>query len=287
MRALDCAAPPTVEAVELFAAELFLRGCASQCRQAVSAVMSHVGVVGWPRSLKDTVDGIEAQYHLEGGGGRSLNAQRQPLPAVALVQFCSQAPPAVGSAASFAFIRDCAMATLAWRLMLRDGDVLSLDWENVRFGAEHDAGHADWLFVQPLWAKGNRGAPIDWRPVDPSDGLACPVRWMFQWASLTRPASRSGPVFVNVGDGRRGHRGARLASGYLTLLARKIATSAGLSGHFAGHSFRIGGATALAATPGVNLQEVMAVGGWASEVALRYMRNIGLAAKGVTRRLGL
>jgi integrase len=269
---------PSVQQVRGFAAQLYLNGLGSQVRVAVSAVMALRDDTHWPRTVKDIVAGIEAECRFEREDGEA-DAVRLPMPPEAIVRFCISGAPAAGP--TRAFVRDAAMATLAFRLLLRDGDILALDWQHLSWGAEHDPAHPGWLFVHPVWRKGNRGAEaVEWQPVDPSGSAACPVRWMTRWRDMARPSSGVGPVFTS-------DAGTRLASGYLTLLARKIALYCELQGRFTGHSFRIGGSTHLASQPGIGLLEVQAVGGWHSDAALRYLRTTSMAAKGLSKLAGL
>ena len=64
----------------------------------------------------------------------------------------------------------------------------------------------------------------------------------------------------------------RLPANALTTLARELAQLAGLDGRYTGHSFRIGGATAMAAN-GVTLEQIMAIGGWRSGAVHKYIRD--------------
>jgi hypothetical protein len=71
---------------------------------------------------------VEAEWRFEGGGA-SADDVRLPLPPTAVATICA----VERGAPSVPQVQDRALAALAWRLMLRDGDALQ-NWCDVRFG---------------------------------------------------------------------------------------------------------------------------------------------------------
>ncbi len=89
-----------------------------------------------------------------------------------------------------------------------------------------------------------------------------------------------GPLFVDEKSRQR------LRGNVLSVVARNLARHAGLKGTFSGYSFRIGGATLMAAA-GVSEPVIQAVAGWKSDVFLRYLRSVAAASTNVSQKMGL
>ena len=96
-------------------------------------------------------------------------------------------------------------------------------------------------------------------------GAVCAVTAMRAFLQLRSNEPKTAPLFT-FSDGKV------LRRRHLTVFLRAFMVKIGeASGEFAGHSFRIGGATDLALA-GVPDHEIQAAGRWTSEAFKRYMR---------------
>jgi len=80
--------------------------------------------------------------------------------------------------------------------------------------------------------------------------------------------------------------GERLTTERISNIVKEVAVFSGLQGRFSSHSLRIGGATA-AVMAGMTLAEVFAIGGWMSKSLEHYLRAIGSAKSGASKKMGL
>ncbi|KAE8223907.1 hypothetical protein CF319_g3122 [Tilletia indica] len=100
------------------------------------------------------------------------------------------------------------------------------------------------------------------------DSAMCPVR-AFEWHLGRNPAPLSAGVFAY--RGRCGTVVELISAFFLSTVNGWLAAGGRPPLH--GHAFRIGGATLLHAN-GVPLESIKQMGGWSSDVAIRYIRDI-------------
>ena len=71
----------------------------------------------------------------------------------------------------------------------------------------------------------------------------------------------------------------------ISQIVKRIAAEAGFKGRFSSHSLRIGGATA-AMMGGMSLEQIMAIGNWKSAAVNMYLRALGSAKAGASKKMG-
>lgn len=261
----------SLEIIEAFLGHLYLSGRVGSARTAINAIRTtwDLAAVQVDR-LYELVKGMEAQHKLE-GGGCELRDPMQPESLQCWVASLQSQPLGRES------VRDITMALWAFRTLKRPSEVVAWDLDDIKLGYHT---HADWMAVRDKKTKNDPlGVEVrkKWVPVEPTGGRLCPVFWMHQW--LGHRGHGAGPLFL-------AKKGGRLYASHLTKVAKAIKQQEGSSWHYTGYSFRIGGATALAAA-GVDVPVIQALGGWSSDAIFRYLRAIAAAARGASSHMGL
>ena len=129
-----------------------------------------------------------------------------------------------------------------------------------------------------IWIKASKTDPF-WKGCFVHIGLGrsplCAVQAMLSY--LSRRGEEPGPLFVLKS-------GQPLSRAVLTNWLRQILSTAGISGNFSSHSFRIGAAT-VAARNGVPDHLIQALGRWTSNAYQLYIRTPSEALAGLSNRL--
>lgn len=76
-----------------------------------------------------------------------------------------------------------------------------------------------------------------------------------------------------------------LSTNAISQIVKKMALEAGFQGRFSSHSLRIGGATA-AMMGGMSLEQIMSIGNWKSAAVNMYLRALGSAKAGASKKMG-
>jgi spore maturation protein SpmA len=80
-------------------------------------------------------------------------------------------------------------------------------------------------------------------------------------------------------------RGRPVNASVISSIVQRAAADAGIAGNFASHSLRIGGATASMGV--LSLEEIKSIGHWRSDAVNAYLRSVGAARNGASRKMGL
>ena len=97
----------------------------------------------------------------------------------------------------------------------------------------------------------------------PSGGPICPVQALLRYLAIRGPSP--GPLFVRC-------NGSPLTPALVNSWLHSLLLSAGVSGNYSSHSFRIGAATS-AALAGIPDHLIKTLGRWSSDAYLRYIRT--------------
>jgi hypothetical protein len=236
-----------------------------------------------PRVVREVVEGAKAQARDSGG----VRETRQPITVDALRRY---AEAELGLPPASKAMRLAYMLT-AFRCLLRQSEANAMLREHVST-SDHLSGEqlrAGWVAVLLNRTKsdpeGKEGGKR-WVQLEPTGGPTCPV------AALRRHIANFDVCFPGPDDQKRPLwtdpvSGKTVQRSELSILARELQRLGGLEGGvYAGHSFRIGGATAMAAG-GVPIEQIMSVGGWQSGAVHTYIRAVAAAAGGASERMGL
>lgn len=196
---------------------------------------------------------------------------KDSLPIRALQRYCTQPKH------DRQFLMTKALLPLGIRGLFRPGELISLTMDMCKF--------RDGYLVVDLGVRKNRLARAALIFIDRSGSPTCPVANLERW--LRYRVSECGEAPKNLVFCKEG--GAKLT--YLSIsdmladvAAADPAACAGL--YLTSHCIRVTGATA-AMMAGFSDLEIQIMGDWKSNAFLRYLRNIGPAAKSATLRMGL
>ena len=201
----------------------------------------------------------------------SARPLRDPIPVEAIVQFCNS-----GSEHDPLFVTKAAIVTVGCRALLRYNELANLKMKDILFVSGQLR-----LELGTRKNKLQRAAPIF---IDRSlnDTHSCPVEWMERHIAM-RKQQRAGPMDFVFPSKYGKILSYNVISEYLQEVAR-FADAEHLL--ISTHSMRITGAVMMMMAGFDNLK-IQIMGDWKSQIFLRYLRTIGIAAEHATTRMGL
>ena len=151
-----------------------------------------------------------------------------------------------------------------------------------------------WLKIHLL--EGMEGVKCNPRTIiiEPVEDALCPVTFLmclltaalamhkdtpWQQVVAKKITNDQSPVFRNTKNDNH------LAAQSVSWVVRTVASNAGLTANYSGHSLRIGGACA-AAIAGLGLEAIRAIGGWTSDAVFLYVRSYVPASMGASTKMG-
>ena len=214
--------------------------------------------------------------------------EREPLPVFA-VHMYFQSPESDkrprGSPGPFPFdrhgvqFRNLSMCTLGIRAMMRPSELVNLKWKHVQFTDSPEVVPETglgmpWLKIHLL--EGMEGVKCNPRTIiiEPVEDALCPVTFLMclltaalamhkdtPWQQMVAKniTIDQSPVFRNTKNDNH-----LAAAQSVSWVVRTVASNAGLTANYSGHSLRIGGACA-AAIAGLGLEAIRAICGLTSD----------------------
>jgi len=195
---------------------------------------------------------------------------RDPIPIEAIVAFCN-----TGSKSNASFAAKAAIVTVGCRALLRYKEIANLKIKDVSFINRQ-------LKIE-LGTRKNRkqrAAPLH---IDPSlnDSNSCPVVWMQRHLGFRLAQGAKPDDFVFTSK-----FGKIISYNTITEILQQV-LKCGPYSHLnvSSHSMRITGAVMMMMAGFDNLK-IQIMGDWKSDIFLRYLRTIGIAAEQATTRMG-
>jgi site-specific recombinase XerD len=196
---------------------------------------------------------------------------RDPMDIANIRRFCAEGDPTISD-------RDHAMYSalivLGVRALLRPGELMKMKFRNVKF-------YEKFMCIDLVTRKNvkQRAAPIYIERA--TNSKSCPVSLMEKWIAWQRTervCSQDSLVFSTT-------RGAQLSYAILGYAVRLVMKGSDEGLHLSGHCMRITGACLMMAA-GFETVEIQVMGDWKSNIFLRYLRTMAVAAKRATDRMG-
>jgi site-specific recombinase XerD len=196
---------------------------------------------------------------------------RDPLPVEAIVAFCNS-----GDQKSFAFIQKAALVTTGCRVLLRYNEVAKLKMKDIVFDEK-------FATIDPgIRKNAKERAPFLYIEKSLNNTNSCPYTWLKRHiqCKLMQGAKPDDLVF-------RSKRGKKISYNDVKNILVEVA-KIGKCTHLniSSHSMRVTGAVMMMMAGFDNLQ-IQLMGDWKSQIFLRYLRTIGIAALKATTRMGL
>jgi integrase len=159
-------------------------------------------------------------------------------------------------------VRDRALLLIGWAAALRRSELAALVASDLQF-------EPDGLIIHVRRSKTDQESAGEVVAVPfGAQAETCPGRAVREWLAV---AGNDGAVFRRID--RHGNIGSNLTATAIASIIRARASTAGITGNFAGHSLRAGFAT-TAAHAGRSETAIMRHGRWKSvQVARRYIRH--------------
>jgi hypothetical protein len=206
---------------------------------------------------------------------------RDPMEMAAVRDFCKRRPSSMSE-------REWTMAkaviTIGIRSLFRAGEIAKLCLRHVSFtklGADsREAGKID---IGTRKDPRKRAAPV-WIEASTRGSLSCPVKCLKDFMAMRRKESakivdgcgQDDTLFTSI-------RGAKLSGTMISSFVREVMK--GHQGKFSGHSLRVTGACVMMMAK-FDTTEIQVMGDWKTDIFLRYLRTLGIAAKDATDKMG-
>lgn len=207
---------------------------------------------------------------LSAAGGRR---SRDPIPVEAVQAFCRS-----GNRSDSRFVQQATMITVGIRALLRQGELSGLRLKDVSF-----TGNQAVLDLGTRKNHKEKAVPLYLDPSDQAGSVSCPVWWLRRHVEMRKAAGATGDdfLFAALRGGRISQKGIQEAVDAVSKVSPTLNKL-----YLTTHSLRITGAVYMM-TAGFSALDIQVMGDWKSDIFLRYLRTVGIAAQRATTRMGL
>jgi integrase len=272
--------PASSDIVELYLYHMAESGRGASIGRAKAAIrLAHIQA-GWDNPCDSAGVKLASQLCAKHWKKRRKKLKRDPFPLIAVKVYASERP---SDTSEFEHARNIALVANAFRGMMRGGEIAKTKGSSFEFDDSDGFSMIKWDLGKTKTDKEGADSII---PIDAGeqDSITCPVQAMHNYLNYYQQKFGKSPgandlLFVH-------EDGSAMNTDDVSEIVRQMIRFSGRKETCSAHSLRSGGAT-YAAKCGLSLTEIMAIGRWKSDCAMRYIRALCGAASRLSLKMAL